>query len=39
MRFEPTLIVTRLVVERNGRSAYDERFHQGVNVIGGKLFR
>src|SRR6185437_7974467 len=35
-RFEPTLIVTRLVVERNSRSAYDEAFHEGVNVIRGE---
>jgi hypothetical protein len=35
-RFEPTLIVTRLVVERNGRTTYDERFHEGVNVIRGQ---
>ena len=38
MRFEPTLIVTRLVVERNGRTAYDERFHEGVNVTLGLPF-
>lgn len=36
MRFEPTLIVTRLVVDRNGRPVYDERFHKGVNVIRGE---
>jgi hypothetical protein len=36
MRFEPTLIVTRLVVDRNGRAAYDELFHKGVNVIRGE---
>jgi hypothetical protein len=36
MRFEPTLIVTRLVVERNGRAVYDEPFHEGVNVIHGE---
>ncbi|WP_315800073.1 AAA family ATPase [Bradyrhizobium sp. SZCCHNS3002] len=36
MRFDPTLIVKRLVVERNGRSAYDEMFHEGVNVVRGE---
>ncbi|MDI1345073.1 MAG: AAA family ATPase [Pseudolabrys sp.] len=35
-RFEPTLIVTQLVVERAGRSVYDEIFHEGVNVIRGE---
>ena len=34
-RYEPTLIVTRLVVERNDAVAYDERFHPGVNIIRG----
>jgi hypothetical protein len=35
-RFDPTLIVTRLVVERNDRTVYDEAFHEGVNVIRGE---
>jgi hypothetical protein len=35
-RFDPTLIVTRLVVERNGAAVYDEKFHVGVNVIRGE---
>ncbi|MEA2876058.1 MAG: hypothetical protein QOF14_1254 [Hyphomicrobiales bacterium] len=35
-RYEPTLIVTRLVVERNERAVYDEVFHEGVNVIRGE---
>lgn len=35
-RFEPTLIVTRLVVERNELTAYDEEFREGVNVIRGE---
>src|ERR1700694_3115102 len=35
-RFEPTLIVKRLVVERNGQPVYDEPFHIGVNVIRGE---
>jgi hypothetical protein len=34
-RFEPTLIVTRAVVERNEKPVYDEAFHEGVNVIRG----
>ena len=36
MRYEPTLIVTRVLVERNGVSVYDEQFHEGVNVIRGE---
>ena len=36
MRFDPTLVLTRLVVERNELLAYDERFHTGVNVIRGE---
>lgn len=36
MRFDPTLIVRRLVVQRNEHSVYDERFHEGVNVIRGE---
>jgi hypothetical protein len=36
MRYEPTLIVTRVVVERNDRCVYDEAFHEGVNVIRGE---
>src|SRR5436190_20879146 len=35
-RYEPTLIVTRVIVERNDRSVYDELFHEGVNVIRGE---
>jgi uncharacterized protein YdcH (DUF465 family) len=35
MRYDPTLIVTRLVVKRSERSVYDEKFHLGVNVIRG----
>jgi hypothetical protein len=35
-RFEPTLIIKRLVVERNGQPVYDEPFHTGVNVIRGE---
>jgi AAA domain len=36
MRFDPTLVLTRLVVERNELLAYNERFHAGVNVIRGE---
>ncbi|RUX02693.1 hypothetical protein EOA30_17580 [Mesorhizobium sp. M8A.F.Ca.ET.059.01.1.1] len=36
MRFEPTLIVKRLVIKRNSHTAYDEKFHVGVNVIRGE---
>ena len=36
MQFDPTLIVTRLVVQRNDQSVYDEHFHEGVNVIRGE---
>lgn len=35
-RYEPTLVVTRLVVFRNEHRAYDEHFHEGVNVIRGE---
>jgi AAA domain-containing protein len=36
MRYDPTLIVTRLVIQRNEQSVYDERFHDGVNVVRGE---
>jgi AAA domain len=35
-RYEPTLVVTRLVIYRNQHQAYDETFHEGVNVIRGE---
>jgi hypothetical protein len=35
-RFDPTLIVKRVVVERSDRVAYDEPYHAGVNVIRGE---
>lgn len=35
MLFEPTLIVERMVIEKDDHVAYDERFHMGVNVIRG----
>ena len=34
--FEPTLIVTRMVVDRGELPVYDELFHQGVNVLRGE---
>lgn len=34
-RFDPSLIVNRVRVERNGKAAYDEKFHVGVNVLRG----
>ncbi|RWC89224.1 MAG: hypothetical protein EOS32_29675 [Mesorhizobium sp.] len=35
MRYEPTLIVTRVVVERGELVVYNEQFHEGVNVVRG----
>jgi hypothetical protein len=35
-RYEPTLIVTRMVVERADKIVYDELFHAGLNVIRGE---
>ncbi|WP_457661165.1 AAA family ATPase [Sinorhizobium medicae] len=35
IRFDPCLIVRRLVVKRGVHVAYDERFHAGVNVVRG----
>lgn len=34
--FEPTIIVTRLVVERGSSVVYDEQLHNGVNIIRGE---
>jgi ABC-type uncharacterized transport system ATPase component len=36
MRFDPTLIVKRLVIQRKELAVYDEQFHLGVNVIRGE---
>ena len=36
MPFRPYLILNRLLVVKNGKAAYDERFHAGVNIIRGK---
>lgn len=35
MLFSPTLIVNRVVVERNGAAVYDGAFHRGVNILRG----
>jgi hypothetical protein len=35
MQFSPTLIIRRLRVEKDGLAAYDEKFHEGVNIIRG----
>jgi len=35
IRFDPCLVVRRLVVKRSSHVAYDEQFHVGVNVIRG----
>lgn len=34
--FSPSLQISRLVVERQGRTVYDEKFHAGVNIIRGE---
>lgn len=34
--YKPTLILKRLVIQRGGQCAYDEPFHEGVNIIRGK---
>ena len=35
-RFDPSILVSRLVVEGSGRTVYDERYHPGVNIIRGE---
>lgn len=35
-RYEPTLIVTRMVIYRSEKIVYDEEFHAGVNVVRGE---
>lgn len=35
MRFDPSLQLRRLVVFKDGKRAYDECFHSGVNIIRG----
>ncbi len=36
MRFEPTLVVERMLITRGPSVAFDEKFHAGVNVISGE---
>lgn len=36
MRYEPSLLVNRLRVDRGSKPVYDERFHLGVNIIRGE---
>ena len=36
IRFDPSLFIDRLVVQRQAHIVYDERFHLGVNVIRGE---
>ncbi len=35
MMYKPTLILKRLVIQKSGKLAYDEVFHEGVNIIRG----
>jgi len=35
-RFDPTLIVERMRIDREGTPVYDEQYHRGVNVIHGE---
>jgi hypothetical protein len=35
-RFDPSLLVLRLIIEAGGRNVYDERLHPGVNIIRGE---
>ena len=35
-RYEPSLVVTRTLVQRGRLTAYDERFHTGVNIVRGE---
>lgn len=35
MRHDPTMIVERMLVQKDGKPAYDGQFHVGVNVIRG----
>lgn len=36
MQFEPTLIVKRVVINKVAQRVYDEKFHEGVNIIRGE---
>jgi hypothetical protein len=35
-RFDPSLLITRMVVEANARTVYDEAFHPTLNIIRGE---
>lgn len=35
-QFKPYLIVQRLVILKSGKDVYDQKFHEGVNIIRGK---
>ena len=35
-RLDPSIFVRRFVIERDGYAAYDEKFHEGVNIIRGE---
>ncbi|WP_036148142.1 ATP-binding protein [Lysobacter antibioticus] len=35
-RFDPSLMIRRMVIERANNKVYDERFHAGVNIIRGE---
>lgn len=36
MQFNPSLFINRLVIQKGNYIVYDEKFHQGVNIIRGK---
>lgn len=36
MRFDPSIFVSRVIVEAGSKAAYDEKFHKGLNVIRGE---
>ncbi len=36
MRLDPSIFVRRFAIERDGYAVYDERFHEGVNIIRGE---
>lgn len=36
MQFNPSLFINRLVIQKENYTVYDEKFHQGVNIIRGK---
>lgn len=36
MQFNPSLFINRLVIQKENYIVYDEKFHQGVNIIRGK---